>query len=117
MDCDLQLNFYTFDKKPNELTKSVDARISPTKSKNQIISGDNIKLDFPDEGIFISTKILSPLSREDKFHMKIYLTEKYKSQKTFIRGSVYGEDWVPLSKLRIESSEYVNACYGLVATK
>ena len=115
--CEIQLNFYNFDGKPTKLITSIKASINPNNKKKQIISSNQIKVKFPEEGIFISTKILSALKKEDASHFRIYLTEKYADESTFIRGSIYGENWSPLSKLKIRQSDNINACYGFYATK
>ncbi len=117
--CEIQLNFYKFDKAPTELIISMKAIIDPSNKKKLIISTDNLIISFPRDGIFISTKVLSNLKEEDESHLRIYLTEKYNSQSTFIRGSIYGNDWSSLSKLNIGivRSKFVNACYGFFATK
>lgn len=115
--CEIQLNFYSFDEKPKELIASMKASIKPGNKKKQIISSNTIDVKFPEEGIFVSTKILSDLKREDASHFRIYLTEKYNDESTFIRGSIYGESWNPLSKLKIGQSIHINACVGIYATK
>lgn len=115
--CKIQLNFYTFDKEPKALITSLQATIDPSNKKKQVISTENLRVNFPKEGIFVSVKILSELKKQDESHLRIYLTEKYNVQATFIRGAVYGNEWSALSKLNIGKSPYVNACYGFFSIK
>ena len=115
--CEIVLSFYEFENEPTTLITSMKALIEPTRKKKQIISTKILDVNFPRKGIFISTKILSNVVKEDNSHLRIFLTENYNTEASFIRGAIYGEEWIPLSKLNIGESRQINACFGFFATK
>ncbi len=116
-NCKIQIRFYQFNGHPTELITKLKATIEPGNKKKQIVSTDKLNIPFPSGGVFISTKILSDLKKNDDFHLRIYLTEKYATQATFIRGAIYGDEWNSLSVLNLGNSPFVNACIGVYATK
>ncbi|MEO9484132.1 MAG: hypothetical protein ABJG47_11820 [Ekhidna sp.] len=116
--CEIELNFYEFNDRPTKLINTVNAKVLPLSKKKQVITtSDNIDIEFPKEGIFVSTRIKSELSKDDKLRFKVYLSEKYNSKSTFIRGSIYGDSWIEFSELKIRNLNSINVCYGVFAKK
>ncbi len=115
--CEVILNFYQFDKRPTALIESINASIQPSSRKIQTIVGDIIDVEFPAEGVFVSLKIKTALNKDNSAHLRIYLTKKYPSNATYLRGSNYGNEWLKLSELNLDNADYINACFGLYGVK
>ena len=113
---EIEINFYAFNEKPKQLIRSIYARVVPTNNGKLIIShGGDIDMKFPKDGIFISTKIKSNLTRENARHFRVYLSQKYQSKSTFIRGAIYGDQWIEMSELNLRKGKVINVCYGILA--
>ncbi len=114
-ECEIEVNFYEFNGRPSKLIKTINAKVLPSRKRKQIITSDNVDIEFPKDGIFVSTRIKSKLSKQDEHHFRVYLSEKYDSKSTFIRGSIFKDSWTEFSELKIRNSNNVNVCYGIFA--
>ncbi|WP_350218967.1 hypothetical protein [Ekhidna sp.] len=94
---------------PDSMTYAI-SNLSKKDMKNVSIAD---KISFSQSGVFISIKFSSNETSNTPF---ILLTDEYYRSKSFIRGNVYGFEWVELDRLNFRNVAELNTCISLTLT-